>query len=432
MAVTAVVGAQWGDEGKGRIVDYLAQRANLVIRFQGGANAGHTVENEYGLFKLHLIPSGIFNSNTRCLLGAGTAVDPFELIEEIEVLRESNINVRNLYICSRATMVMPYHKEIDALEESFRGSKKIGTTKKGIGPAYSDKAARIGFRISDLLDIDSFRKKYNEILPLKKAYMSALGAENFDSLDLDKFLGKISQINKEIVPRIVDSRDRIKKAIEYKDHILLEGQLGVMKDLDWGTYPNVTSSNPTSAGACSAAGIPPQKVDRVVGVVKAYSTSVGSGAMPTELEGPLAEKLREVGNEYGATTGRPRRCGWFDAVAVRYASWLNGFSTLAITKLDVLDSFEELRICCGYSDSKGRNYKEMPDMHLFENEEIKPIYEVWPGWETSTTEARTWDELPKNARNYLKRISELVGKPFKYVSVGPERSQLIVLDTLGI
>jgi len=440
MSVTAVVGAQWGDEGKGRIVDYLAQRASLVIRFQGGANAGHTVENEHGVFKLHLIPSGIFNPNTRCLLGAGTAVDPLELCSELDQLKKASIDVSNLIICSRAHMVMPYHKLIDLYEERFRGKQKIGTTVKGIGPCYADKSARNGFRISDLFTMDTlaFRQRLEHILKVKAAYLQALGSQTEgsenspleDLLNIDNIIAQLQSTAEELLPRIVDSMTLVREAIEYKEHILLEGQLGVMKDLDWGTYPNVTSSNPTSAGAFSGAGVPPQYLSDVVGVVKAYSTSVGSGAMPTELFDADGESLRDIGREYGATTGRPRRCGWFDAVAVRYANWLNGFTTLAITKLDVLDTFDELKICSGYKNKKGEVYKEMPEMHLLDD--FEPVYETWPGWKTPTTQARTWDELPKNARNYLKRISDLVGVPFRYVSVGPERTQIVVLDTLGV
>lgn len=417
MPVTAVVGAQWGDEGKGRMVDWLAQQADLVIRFQGGDNAGHTVVNEHGRFALHMVPSGIFNPRTTCIIGAGTVVHPGGLLAEIKSLTEAGIGVDNLWVEKRAHVVLPYHRLLDGLEESARKGAKIGTTKRGIGPAYSDKAARSGVRMGDLLRPDYLRERLSASLPAKNRTLT-----EYDQppLELDALMNDLVVWGAALKDRIVDTLPIVQRAVKDRHNVLLEGQLGVMRDLDWGTYPFVTSSNPLVGAA--GAGLPPTAIDRVIGIVKAYSTAVGAGPFPTELEDEAGDKLRKHGAEYGATTGRPRRCGWYDAVAVRHAAWLNGFSSLAVTKLDVLDVFEELQVCTAY-DLHGTRIDYVPDTP--DMAEATPIYETWPGWMTSTADARRWDDLPKPARAYLHRIAELAGVPIEFVSVGPERDQLL-------
>lgn len=419
MPVTAVVGAQWGDEGKGRMVDWLAQDADLVIRFQGGDNAGHTVVNEHGKFALHLVPSGIFNPKTRCIIGAGTVVHPGGLLEELVALTAANIPLERLFIEKRAHVVLPYHRLLDGLQEKARGAASIGTTKRGIGPAYADKAARSGVRMGDLLRPDYLRQRLAASLPQKNELLTAHGEA---PLDLEQVLDQLLTWGKALAPRIVDTLPVVQAAVRSGHNVLLEGQLGVMRDLDWGTYPYVTSSNPLVGAA--GAGLPPTAVDRVIGIVKAYSTAVGAGPFPTELHDDIGQKLRAAGSEYGATTGRPRRCGWYDAVAVAHGAWLNGFSSLAVTKLDVLDDFDELLICTHYQlDGNVIDYvPDTPDM-----ERVTPVYESWPGWKAPTSEARRWDDLPKAARAYLHRIAELAGVPIEFVSVGPERDQLLEL-----
>jgi len=423
MTVTAVVGAQWGDEGKGRIVDYLAQRADMVIRFQGGDNAGHTVVNRYGVFRLHLIPSGIFNPQTRCIIGTGTVVNPNSLLEEMAQVAAAGATLDNLWLSERAHVVFPYHRLLDGLEEGARGGAQIGTTKRGIGPTYADKAARHGIRLGDLNRPDYLRARLAQALTLKNRELARFGQP---SLALEDLLAEAEIWRAALGARIVDTLPMIRGAVLGGRNVLLEGQLGVMRDLDWGIYPYVTSSNPTAGFATVGAGLPPTAITRVIGVVKAYSTAVGAGPFPVELEDENGARLREVGQEYGATTGRPRRCGWFDGVAIRQAAWLNGFTGLAVTKLDVLDGFAELKICTGY-ELDGKTLDWLPDTPDLER--VRPAYETWPGWGESTRDARAWDDLPKAARAYLHRISELAGIPIEYVSVGAERDQLIVLTT---
>ncbi len=422
MTVTAIVGAQWGDEGKGRVIDYLAQRADMVIRFQGGDNAGHTVVNEFGTFRLHLVPSGIFNPRTCCIVGTGTVVNPETLLQEMDELAQKGVSLENLWLSERAHVVFPYHRMLDGLEEAARGKAEIGTTMRGIGPSYADKSARYGIRLGDLTRPDYLRQRLSLILDRKNRTLAYFGQP---PLDLEELLEKGLAWGKALAPRIVDTLPMIRDAVRAGRRVLLEGQLGAMRDLDWGIYPYVTSSNPLAGAACVGAGLPPTAIDEIVGVVKAYSTAVGAGPFPVELHDEMGERLREVGQEYGATTGRPRRCGWFDGVAIRHAAWLNGFTSLAVTKLDVLDGFPELKICVGYR-LNGQVIDYVPDTPVLE--QVTPVYETWPGWKTSTREARTWEELPQEARAYLRRISELAGASIRYVSVGPERDQLIVVD----
>jgi adenylosuccinate synthase len=426
MTVTAVVGAQWGDEGKGRVVDYLAQRARLVVRFQGGDNAGHTVKNDRGEFALHMIPSGIFNPDTLCIVGAGTVVNPDNLMKEMQLLRDAGLDLNNLLLDRRANVVLPYHPMLDSLAESARSEgTKIGTTKRGIGPAYADKAARIGIRLGDLSRADYLKTRLVEGLQRANARLESHGQE---ILTLEFLLETCARWAKLLEGRIVDTMPTIRDAVKTGQHVLLEGQLGVMRDLDWGIYPFVTSSNPAVGAACAGAGIPPTAIDEVLGVVKAYSTAVGAGPFVTEALDAEGEKLRDVGHEFGATTGRPRRCGWFDGVAIRYATWLNGFTSLSVTKLDILDHFDEIKVCTGYliDGVETHEFPDTPDL-----ERATPIYETWPGWRTSTRETRTWKDLPKEARSFLHRIAELSGAPIRYVSVGPARAELVVVDTFG-
>jgi adenylosuccinate synthase len=420
MSVTAVVGAQWGDEGKGRIIDYLAQQADVVIRFQGGDNAGHTVINAFGKHALHLIPSGIFNPNTANIIGSGCVVNPQSLLDEMGNLTRAGVALDNLWISSRAQMLMPYHRTLDVLEEAARGADTIGTTKRGIGPAYADKAARAGLRMGDLLQPDWLEARLDSALLTINRKIEILGGEPVDGEEL---FALCRHYREALGTRIVDTVPMVRQAIDGRKSILLEGQLGVMRDLDWGIYPYVTSSNPTAAYASSGAGLPARAVDRVIGVVKAYSTAVGDGPFPVELLDDVGVRLRTEGEEFGATTGRPRRCGWFDGVAIRYAAWLNGMTGLAITKLDVLDNFETLKICVGYQLPNGDVVRDtMPDTPVLYA--VTPIYEELPGWMVSTESCRHWDDLPKEARSYIHRLSELAGIKVDYVSVGPERDQM--------
>jgi adenylosuccinate synthase len=423
MAVTAVVGAQWGDEGKGRIIDYLAQNADVVIRFQGGDNAGHTVINAYGKHALHLIPSGIFNPATQNIIGSGCVVNPQALLQEMASLEAAGVNLDNLWISTRAQMVMPYHRLLDELEEVARGKDTIGTTKRGIGPAYADKAARSGLRLGDLLQPEWLEGRLDNALRTINRKIEILGGEAVDGQELYALL---LDYREKLGHRIVDTMPMTRSAVSEGKSILLEGQLGVMRDLDWGIYPYVTSSNPTASYASSGAGLPARTIDQVIGVVKAYSTAVGDGPFPVELHDADGEKLREIGGEFGATTGRPRRCGWFDGVAIGYAAWLNGMTGLAITKLDILDHFERIKVCVGYRLPDGTVITDsMPDTPVLYD--VEPIYEEWEGWLSSTSDCRHWDDLPKQARAYIHRLSELAGIKVDYVSVGPEREQMFAV-----
>lgn len=423
MAVTAIVGAQWGDEGKGRIIDYLAQEADVVIRFQGGDNAGHTVINEYGKHALHLIPSGIFNPKTQNIIGSGCVVNPQSLLDEMAALEKAGVALDNLWISNRAQMVLPYHRTLDALEEAARGADTIGTTKRGIGPAYADKATRSGLRIGDLLQPAWLESRLDGALRTVNRKIELLGGEPVDGRAL---YALCQEYQAKLQKRIVDTVPMLRQAVSEKRRILLEGQLGVMRDLDWGIYPYVTSSNPTAAFAASGAGLPARTIDRVIGVVKAYSTCVGDGPFPVELHDADGQKLRDIGGEYGATTGRPRRCGWFDGVAISYAAWLNGMTGLAITKLDVLDHFATLKICVGYQLPTGEVVRDsMPDTPVLNS--VEPVYEEWAGWQTSTEACRRWADLPPQAQAYINRLSELAGVRVDYVSVGPEREQMFAV-----
>ena len=422
--VNAVVGVQWGDEGKGRVVDYLASDAELVIRFQGGDNAGHTVINEYGKFGLHILPSGIFNPDTMNIVGAGTVVNFDRMHEEIENIKKTaDIDITNVFIDERAHIIMPYHMALDGAEEGKRSDKeKIGTTKRGIGPCYSDKASRMGIRAADIMDEERLEERLKLILPKKNRDLEYYGLE---TVTLEDMLAKCAAWRKEFGEYIIDAAPVIREAVESGKKILLEGQLGIMRDNDWGIYPYTTSSNPTVAGGCNGAGIPPRCITKVVGVAKAYSTSVGGGPYMTELFDEDGKKLRDIGHEYGVTTGRPRRCGWFDAVAADFACYMNGVTDVALTKLDVLDTFEKIKVCTGYMID-GEYYTYLPETRL--QERAKPIYETFDGWMTDTTGCRKWEDLPENAQKYVLALEKLMNTHITYVSVGPERNQLIIRE----
>ncbi len=424
MPVTAIVGAQWGDEGKGRLVDALAEAMEWVIRFQGGDNAGHTVINKAGEFRLHLIPSGIFYPHTKCLIGTGCVVNPETLLEELETLETAGVDTRNLFLSERAQILMPYHRTLDGLQELASGKQALGTTKRGIGPAYSDKSARRGLRLGDLLRPEWLQTRLEQAVAFANRELTHFGHAPVDMALLNE---QCHIWRDKIGPRLIDPLPVIRQAYEQQANILLEGQLAAMRDLDWGIYPYVTSSNPTAAFAPIGAGLPPQAIERVIGVVKAYTTAVGAGPVPTDQgENVTALWLREKGREFGATTGRPRRCGWLDGVALNHVAYLNGFTALAVTKLDVLDGLTELKICTRYRLPDGSIIDHVPDTPTYQT--VEPVYETWPGWsENSTSTARTWSELPEAAQHYVKRIEELVSVPVRYVSVGPKREEMFAM-----
>jgi adenylosuccinate synthase len=444
MTVTAVVGAQWGDEGKGRIIDYLAGMSNVVVRFQGGDNAGHTIVNEQTQeadgqkFVLHTIPSGIFYPNTLCIVGAGCVVNPEVTLEEMAGLHTLGVSTNNLWLSERAQVILPYHRRLDSLKEESRN--RLGTTKKGIGPVYADKAARRGLRLGDLKRPAWLKIRMEQALSFANRELSYFGVEPFA---LDDLYAQCLEWGRALADKIIDVLPKIQAAYLAGDKILLEGQLGVMRDLDWGIYPYVTSSNPTPGYAAVGAGLPVTAITQIVGVVKAYSTAVGAGPFVSELDetSEIGKHLRDVGQEYGATTGRPRRCGWLDGVALAYSSWLNGFTDLAVTKLDVLDGLEEINICVGYRRADGTLLDHYPDTldldpdleHPNKRSRLEAVYESWPGWD-STAHAHSWRDLPPAAQNYLRRVESLaqvggVIKPrLRYVSVGRARDQMFAAE----
>ena len=422
MSVQIIVGAQWGDEGKGKIIDCLSAHADIVARYQGGANAGHTVVIGGERFILHLIPSGILHPHPICYLGNGVVLDPAALLHEIALLTQKGIAVKDrLFISSRAHLVMPYHKLLDQSRESASAHHKIGTTGRGIGPAYVDKVQRMGIRLIDLLDAASLREKIAHNLQEKNAILSALYGQS--PLDAEAIMHDYRALEEQLAPYITDVSYALQQALATGKNILCEGAQGTLLDVDLGTYPYVTSSSPTSGGACTGLGIPPTKIDRVLGVVKAYTTRVGMGPLPTEIGPESGIDLRTLGAEFGATTGRPRRCGWFDTVVANYAVQVNGISSWAVTKLDVLDTLAEIKICVAYR-SRGKEIKNFPaDLAVLE--QCEPVYETWPGWQTPSSAARTFAALPARAQNYLHRIAELTQTPLEIVSVGAQREQTI-------
>ncbi|MFA6596075.1 MAG: adenylosuccinate synthase [Ignavibacteriaceae bacterium] len=418
MAVSVLVGSQWGDEGKGKIVDLLSNSYDIVVRYQGGANAGHTVEIGDKKYVLHLIPSGILRENVICVIGNGVVIDPVALIDEISFLEEKNISVKDrLFISQNAHLIMPYHKLLDSISES--GKNKIGTTGRGIGPCYIDKYARKGIKINDLLHPEVLKRKIRENLAEKNLLLKNI--YHHEELDVDEIIKSYLEFDEKIDQYIKDIPSYLNQAIKEGKSILLEGAQGALLDVDFGTYPFVTSSHPTSGGACTGTGIPPNKITDVIGIVKAYTTRVGEGPFPTELLDATGEKLRAVGNEFGATTGRPRRCGWYDAFLVRYSAMINGINSVALTKLDVLSVFEEIKICTGY-EYNGKLLKSFPtDFERLSS--VKPVYKTVPGWNTDISKCETYADLPQATKNFLAVISEESEIMIKIISVGPKRAQ---------
>ncbi len=420
MSVVAIIGGQWGDEGKGRIVDLLSQHADVIVRYSGGNNAGHTVINELGTFKLHLVPAGIFDPGKINIIGSGVVIDPSMLLEEIAMLQATGVHCDNLWISDRAQVVMPYHIQQDKLQETLRGDGRIGTTGRGIGPAYGDKIERSGIRMGDLVHEETFLQRFTQALETKNRVLQAYGGT---AIPLHETYLRYLDLVRQLRDRIVPMFPLIDAALQRDDRILLEGAQGVLLDVDWGTYPYVTSSSPGAAGACQGAGIGPRDLTHVAGVFKAYSTRVGEGPFPTELTGALGDRLRERGDEYGTTTGRARRCGWFDAVGARYVQRLNSIDQLIITKLDILDELPEISICTHYRlHDTIIDYLPTTAAVLAQ---IQPIYETLPGWQSSTEDCRSFDDLPAAAQAYLRRLEALVGAQITLVSVGAGREQVI-------
>lgn len=421
MSVRCIIGAQWGDEGKGKITDYLAERSDVVARYQGGSNAGHTVDKGGQVFKLHLVPSGILYDGCINMIGNGVVVDPPELLREIEGLRARGLACETLRISDRAHVVLPYHRSLDNLIEKSHEGSEIGTTLRGIGPAYTDKVARSGIRMSELVNEEFFRSRIDTILKEKNTIIEKVYGR--DKID-ESFIGEYIEYGRRLKPYVADTSAILYGYIKEGKNVLLEGAQGTLLDIDHGTYPYVTSSNPTSGGACTGLGIGPTLIDEVVGVAKAYTTRVGKGPFPTEIKGEVGDYIRDKGYEYGTTTGRPRRVGWLDIVILRYAARVNGLTSLAITKLDTLDGLEGINVCTAYETGYGTISDFPADLAALE--EAKPVYHVLKGWDTDISGARSFDELPKEAREYIGFIEESVGVPVSIVSVGPERYQTIV------
>jgi adenylosuccinate synthase len=418
--VTAVVGLHWGDEGKGKVIDALAQEARLVVRFNGGANAGHTIVNDWGTFRLHLIPSGIFNAGCRNLIGPGCVVNPDILLTEVADLESRGLLRGTLLVSDRAQVTFPHHLTIDAMEEEARGDGAHGTTRQGIWPSYTDKVARVGVRIGDLFEREFLGEQLETVVRRRSPLLRALYGQ--PSLELDRLLEQCRLWADRLRPYVVDGLQIVAEAVAAGDPVLLEGHLGAMRDVDWGIYPYVTSSTTLAGGACSGAGVPPNRITRIVGVVKAYTTAVGAGPMPTEEIGEIGDRMREIGVEYGATTGRPRRCGWFDGVAARFASRLNGCTEVALMKLDVLSAFDPIRICVAYDDGT-RHLATVPTTPVLRR--VRPIYEEIAGWRGSIAGVTQYQDLPDAARRFVERVQELCGAPVTMIGTGPRREHTI-------
>jgi adenylosuccinate synthase len=426
MTGIAVIGAQWGDEGKGKIVDMLAEKAAVVVRYSGGDNAGHTVINNHGEFKLHVIPSGIFYAHNICIIANGVVVNPAALLAEMEDLQKRGVDISRLYISDRAHLIMPYHILLDGLEEQALGAKAVGTTRKGIGPAFADKAARLGIRAGDLLDEKGLYNRLSLVLSLKNTLLTKVyGAK---PLSLDEIFDQYCRYGDVLTPYIKETTSLLDQSLKKKEMVLFEGAQGVLLDPDFGTYPFTTSSSPMAAGACLGAGVSPVSIKNILAVFKAYCTRVGGGPMPTELKDEMGEKIRQYAHEFGTTTGRPRRCGWFDGVAAGFSSRINGFTGIALTRLDVLDIFAKLKICVGYM-LEGKTIQEFPSS-ISELDRCQPIYEEIEGWMTSTCDIRRYASLPLQARRYIKRLEDLCNCPVKLVSVGPKREQTIIRSAI--
>lgn len=423
MAIRVVIGAQWGDEGKGKIVDLLSDKAHYVARFQGGANAGHTLKFDDKEVVLHLVPSGIFNGDATCIIGNGVVIDPIALVKEIEGVKAMGFSLDNRFFISQtAHVILEYHKILDQLKEHRKGKDAIGTTGRGIGPAYVSKVARIGIRMIDLLDRSVLKHKIDQ--NIKDINYALEHMYKADTINADELIASLNPIIDQLEPFICNTSHLLHEAIEAGEEILLEGAQGCLLDVDHGTYPYVTSSSPTSGGACTGTGVPPTAISHVMGITKAYCTRVGNGPFPTELLDETGEELRKKGHEFGATTGRPRRCGWLDLVALKYAVRINGMNELTLTKMDVMDGFETIKVCTSYLID-GKETNVFP-LCLSEIEKVHPVYTELSGWDTDISGITNWDDLPDTAKTYITFVEEYLGVPFTIISTGPKRSETIL------
>ena len=423
MAIRVVIGAQWGDEGKGKIVDLLSNKAHYVARFQGGANAGHTLKFDDKEVVLHLVPSGIFNGDAKCIIGNGVVIDPIALVKEIEGVKAMGFSLDNRFFISQtAHVILEYHKILDQLKEHRKGKDAIGTTGRGIGPAYVSKVARIGIRMIDLLDRSVLKHKIDQ--NIKDINYALEHMYKADTINADELIASLNPIIDQLEPFICNTSHLLHEAIEAGEEILLEGAQGCLLDVDHGTYPYVTSSSPTSGGACTGTGVPPTAISHVMGITKAYCTRVGNGPFPTELLDETGEELRKKGHEFGATTGRPRRCGWLDLVALKYAVRINGMNELTLTKMDVMDGFETIKVCTSYLID-GKETNVFP-LCLSEIEKVHPVYTELSGWDTDISGITNWDDLPDTAKTYITFVEEYLGVPFTIISTGPKRSETII------
>ena len=424
---TVIVGAQWGDEGKAKITDLLAEFSDVIIRYQGGCNAGHTVVVDNEKYKFHLVPSGVLYKHKFCFIGAGTVVHPETFLEETTGLINRGVDLSSLKISPLASVTLPYHIDIDGISENNSGQNKIGTTKKGIGPTYSDKIGRYGLKIQDLYDDELLNSRLDAILPLKnKILKEVYGSKTYSKDIMLECCKKYAEIFKPYV--CFDWVVQLSDILKENKKILFEGAQGIMLDIDYGTYPFVTSSNPIAGGAATGSGIGPTHIDNVIGVTKAYITRVGEGPFITELLNSTGEKMRSIGGEYGTTTGRPRRCGWFDAVLSKYCVLVGGLTQLAITKIDVFNDFDEIKICIAYKDKRNSKIYNYYPTNINLHKYLEPVYETFEGWKTDISNIKTFEELPKNTKIYLKRIEELLCIPIKIISVGPDREQTIIIE----
>ena len=423
MANVVIVGTQWGDEGKGKIVDLITPHFSVVARYQGGHNAGHTVIIQDKKYVLHLIPSGILHPDKVCVIGNGVVVDLQALDDELQTLDEFEVEGR-FFISNRAHLIMPYHRAVESAEENRLAEEKIGTTSRGIGPCYEDKMGRRGIRTGDLLYPAIFKAKLEANVAVKNHLLDRL--YGLEPLDSEAIYAGYMELAPKITPFVIDTAEYLNKAVRNGGNILFEGAQGTLLDVDHGTYPFVTSSNATAGGACIGTGVGPSDINGIIGIAKAYTTRVGSGPLPTEMDDSIGRHVQEKGAEFGASTGRPRRCGWFDAVVVRYACMINNIDTLVVTKLDVLDELDEIQLCAGYQYQGQRLDSFPPQMMVLET--VTPVYETWPGWKTDTSQAQEYDQLPLQARDYLNRISELIQTDISIISIGPDRKETIVLE----
>lgn len=425
MAIVTIIGGQWGDEGKGKIIDHLAKNADLVARYSGGNNAGHTIENDYGKFALHLVPCGVGWEGTINLIGSGTVIDPDVLIDELELISKNSLP-GEIFISEKAHMIMPYHIKLDQAEENDRGSEAVGTTGRGIGPAYSDKISRNGIRVGDLRDIDLLQKKISKNLNFKNKILREI--YETEEISEKEIFEKIDNWQNKLSKYIANTEQIIHRNIEEKKFILLEGAQGALLDIDHGTYPYVTSSNSISGGSLTGLGIGAKEIDKVMGVFKAFTTRVGEGPFPTEIFGENAEKIREIAGEFGATTGRPRRIGWFDAVAAKYSTKINGLDSIVITKLDILDHFEKIKVCTAY-EYKGEKLDFFPtDPEILSN--IKPIYEEFEGWDESTYNLDSYEKINEIAKVFISKLENILDVPIDVISTGPSRNATIIRNKL--